>query len=560
MDRKEAAKMLAHSKSPQRTLKHLIFALAFVAIATQPALAQEGKGAATGLKVQAATDEPLLGGLNINLTAAEVDEGPTNAPFDESKTVVALSVLGGTVAADTISAGTRHVPAEALVRSDAATENLAIDLNLLGVNLVDLTSGTITSNALVAGPCGQFTATGQSVIEDLTLSILGESVTVALHASPLPNTVLLDALIEVDLDGKMLSADAFVILNERNVAGDQSQVDVNALRISLDISVTDALVGVPVLAQTVDVIVSRSEAAFVNCLADADLQLSKSVDTNPATVGGSLSYTMVITNHGPADARNVVLSDHLDARLTINNASASGAGSCTVSGQQITCSWTMIASGDSRTVAVITTPTAAGTVTNAARVTADNPDPNPAQAEDSVEVVVVVSALGDADLQLSKSANPNPTAVGRLLTYTLAITNNGPADAENLVVNDRFDGRLTINSASASGGGNCTVTGQQINCSWAIVVSGQSVVATIDTTPTEPGTVNNSASAVSDNPDPNPSVSTDSVVVSVLAAGEIAGALGDPTPIPSLSPPGFILLILLIMAIGMMGLSANRRG
>jgi uncharacterized repeat protein (TIGR01451 family) len=385
-------------------------ALLLGTLTVQPAQAREGEGAATGLDIRAATDSPLVG-LEIDLAVAEVDEGPTTVPFDENETIVSLDALDGSVTADTISAGTRHVPSEDFIESDAATENLAIILNLLGVNLVDMTSDTITSDARVDGACGNFLATGGTVVENLTLSILGASVAANLSASPMPNAVLLDTEIVVDLIGTTLTADAFVILNEQNVAGDQSRIDVNALRIALDIVVTDTTTGLVVLTQTVNIIVSRSEAAFVNCLENADLQLIKTANPDPATVGGSLIYTLVVTNNGPADAQNVVLSDTLDASLTINFASATGGGTCMVTGQLVNCAWVLIANGGSETVTIDTTPTVVGTVTNAAVVAADNPDPDP--PDDSVDVDVIGPVGGGEPV--------NPVAIPILSPFGLVL-------------------------------------------------------------------------------------------------------------------------------------------
>lgn len=289
---------------------------------------------------------------------------------------------------------------------------------------------------------------------------------------------------------------------------------------------------------------------------DADLQLTKTADPNPATVGGVLTYTLVVSNNGPGTAENASVTDTLDAGLTIDSFSATGGGVCGQAGQTVTCDWSAIADGASETVTINTTPTAAGTVANAAAASSDNPDPDPGGAEDSISVEVVDGGLGDADLQLIKSADPDPVEVGQTLTYTLEVTNNGPEDAENVVVTDTLDATLDIIGATASGSGNCGVTGQLVTCTWAQIANGAVESAVIETTPTEAGIVVNSAVAASDNPDPDPGGSGDGIEVSVIGDGEPPGP-GDVFAIPVFNLKGLLVLIVLMLLFGAVHASAR---
>ena len=53
-----------------------------------------------------------------------------------------------------------------------------------------------------------------------------------------------------------------------------------------------------------------------------------------------------------------------------------------------------------------------------------------------------------ADLSISKTASTDSIAAGEVLTYTLTITNNGPAPAQNLVITDDLPNQVTLKSGS----------------------------------------------------------------------------------------------------------------
>jgi len=56
-----------------------------------------------------------------------------------------------------------------------------------------------------------------------------------------------------------------------------------------------------------------------------------------------------------------------------------------------------------------------------------------------------------ADLSLTKTASPSTAVVGDIITYTLVIKNDGPADATNIVVEELLPTGLTYNTHTATG-------------------------------------------------------------------------------------------------------------
>jgi len=106
----------------------------------------------------------------------------------------------------------------------------------------------------------------------------------------------------------------------------------------------------------------------------ADLVVTKTDSPDPVAVGSTLTYTVSVTNNGPADATGVTLTDTLPAGVTFVSATPSQ-GSCTHSGGTVTCPLGTLANGAMASVTITVTPTATGILTNTASVTSATPDP-----------------------------------------------------------------------------------------------------------------------------------------------------------------------------------------
>ena len=133
------------------------------------------------------------------------------------------------------------------------------------------------------------------------------------------------------------------------------------------------------------------------------------------------------------------------------------------------------------------------------------------------------------DLALTMTGAPNP-AINSNITYTVGVTNNGPAAATNTVVIDILP--LAVNFISAtSTAGNCTADVNNIvTCNLASLANGGSAMITIVVAPTATGTFSNFAgvfSDITDNNRTNNGLFVETVVNSPSAT---------PTPTPSVTP------------------------
>ncbi len=121
---------------------------------------------------------------------------------------------------------------------------------------------------------------------------------------------------------------------------------------------------------------------------NADVAIVKTASVPVSTYGSQLTYTLAVTDNGPATAQGVVVTDALPASETF--VSASGPG-WTVSntGNTVTASMPSLAVGTTSDITiVVTVPSAKTTLTNTATVTSQTPDNNPTNNTSTVTTVV----------------------------------------------------------------------------------------------------------------------------------------------------------------------------
>jgi uncharacterized repeat protein (TIGR01451 family) len=113
-----------------------------------------------------------------------------------------------------------------------------------------------------------------------------------------------------------------------------------------------------------------------------------------------------------------------------------------------------------------------GSISNTATVAASNSTTDPNANNNSVTQVTTINS--NADLAITKTDSPDPVAAGTNVSYTILITNTGPATAQNVVLNDVLPTGPTFVSAQFTGGslqGTCTQptvgqTGGTFNCTY----------------------------------------------------------------------------------------------
>ena len=229
----------------------------------------------------------------------------------------------------------------------------------------------------------------------------------------------------------------------------------------------------------------------------ADLSVSKVDNLDPVVAGNQLTYTITVTNAGPDDALDVLVTDTLPAGVTFDSTS----GCANDPGGVPTCNLGTVLSGTSvdYTITVNVDLLTAGIITNSVSVVSNTTEANP--GDESASEDTLVNSPPMADLSLTKVDDIDPVVAGGPLSYTVTVSNAGPDGATNVVVSDTLPAGVTFVSTTG-----CTndPTGVPTCTLGNIAASGMAsytITVTVDAGTT--GTITNNASVSSDTADPD---------------------------------------------------------
>ncbi len=195
-----------------------------------------------------------------------------------------------------------------------------------------------------------------------------------------------------------------------------------------------------------------------------DLSIVKTDLPDPIPLGGTLTYTLSVINNGPDAATGVVVTDTLPAGATFLSATSP----CTETSGTVTCSLGSLTSGSQVTLNIYVVPTGAGTISNSASVTGNEPDPDLANNAATTETLVTAggaACVGTGSLAIQGTVNTLNGAriAGGLMTLT------GSGGCSSSVLTDA-KGKYRFNRLAA---GTYIVTPSKAGCSFT--PPGQSV-------------------------------------------------------------------------------------
>jgi uncharacterized repeat protein (TIGR01451 family) len=242
---------------------------------------------------------------------------------------------------------------------------------------------------------------------------------------------------------------------------------------------------------TVDSNPTNNEATTVFHIAspgEVDLAVSASGTPGIVTVDNDISYTQAVTNNGPSIETNATFTDAIPAGTTLvsftppanwtcNAIAAGGTGTftCTLNGGQT------IAVGASvnfpLVVKVSSSTTPGTTIINSPSVTSTVGDPVSGN-NSAIPVKTTVASPTQADVSITKSAAPEPVNVGTTLTYTLTVSNSGPAVATSVVVTDSLPSEVSYISVFSSQA-VCSYAAPTVTCTISSLAVGSIVTINI---------------------------------------------------------------------------------
>ena len=269
-----------------------------------------------------------------------------------------------------------------------------------------------------------------------------------------------------------------------------------------------------------------------------NLTVKKTASAATVNAGGSITYTIEISNGGASPAALVAVIDSLPPSATFVSASNGG----TLNGTVVT--WPTIASinvGQPVTYTVnVTAPLTGGTLTNVARATSPSGDTDP--SDNRSEVSVAVNAV--ADLVVTKTANVAAVGPGEIVGYTITVRNAGPSPAANVVVTDNLPAppaTVVVPSINPPG----SINSQTNVLTWPAITSlasGATATFQVSVTAGPSGSVVNTASATSPTADPNQANNTSTVTTPIRQA-DLQITKSGPGSVNAASPITWIIVV-----------------
>ena len=197
---------------------------------------------------------------------------------------------------------------------------------------------------------------------------------------------------------------------------------------------------------------------------EADLVISKTDDPDPVIAGDLpeslggvidgklLKYTFTVTNTGPSDALNVVMTDTLpvdtagEPQVVFLNSTLTdlvGADQCSadpIHPEKVTCELGYMTLSQTISFDILTfvnpdvvqAGEAFHTITNTAQV--QSPTTDPITGDNMDEITTTVEAK--ADLIITKADSPDPVVAGEQVVYTISFVNQGPSTARTVTITD----------------------------------------------------------------------------------------------------------------------------
>ena len=273
---------------------------------------------------------------------------------------------------------------------------------------------------------------------------------------------------------------------------------------------------------------NNSATASTRVSTRADLILTDVSNPDPVIAGQNLTYTITVTNEGPSDAQNVSVANSLPTGLALVSGSPTA-------GTWTSPSWNVgtLAAGESATLVLVTKVNfnvSDGTVLiNTSRVNSTTYDPlfgNNLASEPT-------HVYSSADLSITKTGTPDPVIAGQVITYTIAVKNNGPSDANALQVTDVVPASVLNPQWSTNGGASWNNWGSTYD--YGILQSGASfsflIRGTVDQNLSDVSALSNTATvnSITVDPDPRNNTATFASNVTVCQTPPVVGTITQPT-------------------------------
>jgi uncharacterized repeat protein (TIGR01451 family) len=271
---------------------------------------------------------------------------------------------------------------------------------------------------------------------------------------------------------------------------------------------------------------NNTSAPVTTAVAPAsDLEVQIAADTTVAATGMPFDYTVTATNNGPSDDTAVVLSDSLPAGVTFVSATTDSGAIPTLANGVVTVQLAILPAGSTATLTIAVNPTAqpGATLVDTATVQGAQDDPDLDNNSDSLSLPV----RGLSDLSVVATVQPGSGYVGQPVTYSIAVTNNGPLDEPDAVLSSALAAGLVVDSTSSTAGADPPVSQGIMTADLGPLLSGQTDIVTLVVTPGQPnvGMLTTGFSVQGQDYDPDPSNNAVSVSLPIAPSCDLGVAI-----------------------------------
>ncbi|MCF6376439.1 hypothetical protein L2K70_02380 [Nocardioides KLBMP 9356] len=267
--------------------------------------------------------------------------------------------------------------------------------------------------------------------------------------------------------------------------------------------------------------------------------MTNTASPSPVASGAEITYTITMTNTGGAKLTNLVMTDQLNGVGTIQSPPAtpqyvitSTQGTCTQSGQLVSCNGGTLNGGATWTVTIrgLVTAPSGSTLNNTAGVTGTKSAQNFTTNASNQTLVQGGSGSTLPDLTINKTG-PSTVVAGAGFDYVLTVNNIGTALANDIKVVDTLPAGVTLQTPAwdTTSLFTCTSSGTpiKVTCTGGRVNAGQNGSIRLHVVAPATGPLTNTAAVDPDNTiaEGNELNNTSAVVNTTVTAAPQQGSL-----------------------------------
>ena len=259
----------------------------------------------------------------------------------------------------------------------------------------------------------------------------------------------------------------------------------------------------------------------------SDLGVVAAAQPGTALVGQPLTYTITVSNQGPDDEPDAVLSGALPPGMTVDSLTSSQGDAPSLNGSILTADLGALEPTETATITLVVSPGASDTGPETAGFTVQGQNIDPDSSNNSTQVTATVAPA--TSLSVAIAPGTGPVIAQTDWTYTLNVSNPGPSDATDVTVTSALPPDVQFVSASSSLGGGTTEQNGTITADVGALAAGGSATINIVVQPTPAaaadGSIVLSATVAGDQADPNPDQAQASLTVPVAPSVTLAMTL-----------------------------------